>query len=357
MVKPYPPGVFVKAGRFYRVRCEGKRRIWIGLSRVSEGLPALYRALADLEMQALPGDRMPALVADWQRDVMARHAAKTQVDEKARCKVIANRFQDFQAAQVLAPDVAEFLLAYRDRPRTHNLYRALLRELMRYAIERGYRTDNPVAAIRTMSERARTRYLTDSELRRIKVGGIYGDDGKRTRSGLMLAALIDMAYLTGQRVGDLLALRWERDPRRPDEPHIAAEGLRFRPAKTRGSTGAAVLIEWTPRLAAVVERLRAMRAARMLKTRAEQRVVCSAVFTTQSGTPFTYTALASAWKRACRRAQVTDAHFHDLRAKALTDKERSEGMQAARTMGAHSTEQQTADYVRARSGRRTKATR
>lgn len=52
MAKPYPPGVFVKAGRFYRVRCEGKRRIWIGLSRVSEGLPALYRALADLEQQA-----------------------------------------------------------------------------------------------------------------------------------------------------------------------------------------------------------------------------------------------------------------------------------------------------------------
>lgn len=85
MVKPYPPGVFVKAGRYYRVRCEGKRRIWIGLSRTSEGLPALYRALADLEQQALPQDRMPALIAAWQRDVMERHAAKTQVDEKRRC--------------------------------------------------------------------------------------------------------------------------------------------------------------------------------------------------------------------------------------------------------------------------------
>ncbi len=357
MVKPYPPGVFVRSGRYYRVRADGTRRIWIGLSRVAEGLPALYRALADLEMQALPGDRMPALVADWQRDVMSRHAAKTQIDEKRRCAQIAARFADFRADQVQAPDIAEYLLPFRSQPRTHNLNRAMLRELMRYAIERGYRTDNPVAAIRTMSEKARTRYLTDSEVRRIKVGGIYGDDGKRTRSGLMLAALIDMAYLTGQRVGDLLALRWERDPRRPDEPHISAEGLRFRPAKTRGSTGAAVLIEWTPRLAAVVERLRSMRAARMLKTRAEQRVVCGAVFTTQSGTPLSYTALASAWKRAGRRAQVNDAHFHDLRAKALTDKERNEGMQAARTMGAHSTEQQTADYVRARSGRRTKATR
>ena len=357
MVKPYPPGVFIKAGRYYRVRCEGKRRIWIGLSRTSEGLPALYRALADLEQQALPQDRMPALIAAWQRDVMERHAAKTQVDEKARCKVIAARFVEFTADQVLAPDVAEFLLPYRDKPRTHNLYRALLRELMRYAIERGLRTDNPVAAIRTMSERARTRYVTDSELRRIKVGGIYGDDGKRTRSGLTLAALIDMAYLTGQRIGDLLALRWERDPRELDAPHVTSEGLRFKPAKTRGSSGAAVLIEWTPRLAALVERLRAMRAARLLKARMSQRVVSSHVFTTQSGTALTYSGAATAWKRAVKRSGVRDVHFHDLRAKALTDKERAEGMQAARHMGAHSTETQTADYVRARSGARTKATR
>ncbi len=43
--------------------------------------------------------------------------------------------------------------------------------------------------------------------------------------------------------------------------------------------------------------------------------------------------------------------------KALTDKEASEGMQAARTMGAHTTEQQTADYIRNRSGQKTGATR
>jgi hypothetical protein len=49
--------------------------------------------------------------------------------------------------------------------------------------------------------------------------------------------------------------------------------------------------------------------------------------------------------------------FHDLRAKALTDKESREGMQAARAMGAHSTEQQTADYVRQKQARKTSATR
>ncbi|WP_242615484.1 hypothetical protein [Sphaerotilus mobilis] len=63
------------------------------------------------------------------------------------------------------------------------------------------------------------------------------------------------------------------------------------------------------------------------------------------------------WKRACKRAGLVDAHFHDLRAKALTDTEATSGMQAARTMGAHSTEAQTADYVRQRKGRTIRATK
>jgi integrase len=100
-----------------------------------------------------------------------------------------------------------------------------------------------------------------------------------------------------------------------------------------------------------------MRAARQLKRRAEQRVESRRLFTTQAGTELSYSGASTAWKRAVKRAGVRDVHFHDLRAKALTDKEAREGMQAARTMGAHSTEAQTADYVRRRGTRRTGATR
>ena len=43
-------------------------------------------------------------------------------------------------------------------------------------------------------------------------------------------------------------------------------------------------------------------------------------------------------------------------ARALTDKEEREGIQAANAMGAHSTESQTADYVRRKSARKTNPT-
>jgi hypothetical protein len=63
--------------------------------------------------------------------------------------------------------------------------RAGLRELMRFAEEKGFRPrgQQPGDCIKTMSAPARDRYPTDSELRRIKVAAFYGKDGKRTGRG------------------------------------------------------------------------------------------------------------------------------------------------------------------------------
>ncbi len=179
----------------------------------------------------------------------------------------------------------------------------------------------------------------------------------RQQYDLLLAALIDVAYLTGQRIGDLLELRWQRDDDEPDAPHVTDAGLRFRPSKTRAKTGATVVIQWSQRLRDAVERLRRLQSERLLKRRASQRLVSGYLFTAQDGKAITYSGAISAWKRAVKRAGVRGVHFHDLRAKALTDKDHREGMQAARIMGTHSTEAQTADYVRAHGARETGATR
>ena len=347
-----PPRVFLKGASYYYVRAEGKKRVWVRLSKLKDGLPGMYSALAKLLADDVAdASLMPKLIADWERDVMARHAAKTRKDEQARNIVIAKWFRDFRADDVETTDVAEFLKPLKDRPRTHNLYRAQLRELMRYASERGFRPpgSNPVSEIRTMTEKARGRYVTDDELVRIKEAAMVGADKRDTTSGPMLCCLIDMAYLTGQRIGDLLQLRWELDTDDAEAPHMREDGIWFKPQKIRGKTGAAVLIEWTPALRDLVTRLKELK----LKRPGSSKLV----FVQKRGKPYTYWGASSAWQRAVERAGVQDVHFHDLRAKALTDKDAAEGMTAARTMGAHSTESQTADYVRHKTARKTKATR
>lgn len=337
-----PRRVFPNGAWYCLVTAEGKRRIWTKLSKIKDGLPALYTALAALMARDVSKDCMPALVSEWELDRMPGHAKKTQADEQRMGRVIADSFADFTAAQIDGPSVSDFLKPMRVKPRTHNGYRAHLSELMSFAIARGLRPagSNPVTDIPPLTLKARTRYITDSELRRIKVAANYGDDGLRTRSGPMLCALVDVAYLTGQRIGDLLALEWSQ---------VKDDGILFVPAKTKDTTGAAVLIEWTPKLSAVVERLKALRK--------ERRGFAPQIFTTQDGKAYSYWGASSAWKRAVKRAGVKGVHFHDLRAKALTDVDELRGMGAARTMGAHSTETQTADYVRHKKARKTGATK
>jgi integrase len=337
-----PRGVFIKGGRFYLVTADGKRRIWLGLSKVSEGLPALYTALAAARSQASGAGKVPALIAQWEREVMPAHAEKTQRDERARGKVIAEAFVEFEPDQIETPDCSDFLQQFKGKPRTFNAYRSMLREYMRFAEEKGRRPagSNPLQSIKTKATPARTRYITDSERRRIKVAAMRGADAKDTRSGPMLCALIDMAYLTGQAIGDLLALEWSA---------FGPEGITFARSKVAETTGAKVTIEWSDKLRDVERRLRDLR-----KTR---RAFTPRVFTRQDGLPLTYWGASSAWQRARARAGIKGCTFHDLKAKALTDVEGARGMQAASAMGQHSTEQQTAAYVRRRAGRKTGATR
>lgn len=337
-----PPRVFPKGAWYYLVTADGKRRVWTKLCKVKEGLPSIYSALAALMTSDVTQDRMPALVSAWELEVMPRHAEKTQADDRRMGREIAHSFAEFTAAQVTPPDVVAYLKPLRAKPRTHNGHRAHLLELMRFAVEKGLRPvgSNPVTDVLPMQVKARTRYISDSELRRIKVAANYGDDGLRTRSGPMLCALVDMAYLTGQRIGDLLTLEWSQ---------VKDAGILFEPAKTKGSTGAAVLIEWTPKLLNVLERLKGLRK--------ERRGFAPQLFTTQDGKAYSYWGASSAWKRAVKRAKVRGVHFHDLRAKALTDVDESRGMGAARTMGAHSTETQTSEYIRHKKAKKTGATR
>lgn len=351
-----PARVFAKGASYYLVTADGAKRVWTRLSKIKDGLPAMYAALASLLADESRVGMVPKLIAEWEAEVMAGHAEKTRRDERARGCVIAHAFADFHASQVTPPKVIAFLKAFRSTPRTHNLYRAQLGELMRFAIEKGYREagTNPVAnVVKTLPTRARTRYITDSELRRIKVAAMKAKDRHGntldTRSGPMLCALIDMAYLTGQAIGDLLDLRWEKDSSAPNAPHLQAGGVWFARKKLAKSTREEVLIQWTPKLRDVVRRLKELKLARP--------GACDWVFITQDGTQYTYWGVSSAWQRARRRAGVKGCTFHDIRAKALTDKEEREGMQAARTMGSHSTEQQTADYVRQKKTRKTGATR
>lgn len=348
-----PAGVFEKHGAFYRVKADGTKRRWIRLSAVKDGLPAMYAALAKLGAAEISGDdRMPQVCEDWMKEIGSQHKPKTQANDRTHNRVISEAFAEFRAAQITPKVVAEFLKQFRSMPRSYNAYRTALRERLRYAESRDMRPagSNPVDSVPTMATKARTRYLTDSEVRRIKAAAMRGRDGLRTRSGFTICCLMDMAYLTGQRIGDLLSLSWS---------DIRQDGIHFEPSKTEDSTGVRITIKWTPKLKDLVERLKNPPAlpGKAGEPGKVKPVSSIWVFSKLNGQRYTYDGASTAWTRARDRAGVKNAHFHDLRAKALTDVEEVEGIRKAQRMGGHSTESQTADYVRQKKARQVGATR
>ncbi|MFD2207178.1 tyrosine-type recombinase/integrase [Kiloniella antarctica] len=86
---------------------------------------------------------------------------------------------------------------YSDKPSTANLIVSVISNLMRFAIDMEYRTDNPARGIKKL-ETGEYRPWTDDEFKRFLVGA------SKTLS--MSAAL---GLFTGQRVSDCLKMKWD----------------------------------------------------------------------------------------------------------------------------------------------------
>lgn len=275
-------------------------------------------------------DAMKCLIEEWRKDRLPAYAEKTRADYGRMLDGITEAFSEFNVAEVKPADVYTFCKQWKDKPRSANAYRSLLAMLFTYGASTDWPNDNPaIHSLTFKPEPKRDRYLTDSEIVRIKHGALTGKDARDNASGPMVCAFIDLALITAQRVGDLLALEWT---------DVSEAGVYFHPSKTVNSTGVRLLIETSPRLAEVLDRL--------------GRAKHGPVIHRQDGEPFTYSGLQTAWRRARDRAKVRNAHIHDLRAKALTDMESAKEAQA---LAGHATEGMTAHYRKARTVTKVKA--
>lgn len=162
--------------------------------------------------------------------------------------------------------------------------------------------DNPTRHVRKFPTPRRKRYVTDEEFESCRAGALP-----------VLQAAMDLALITGLRIGDLLALRW-RD--------WTAEGLLVETSKT----GEALLFERTAELAAAVEACRAL---------PERPDICPYLLATRGGSGYTVSGFGSMWQRHQRAWGATSGmerfRFHDLRAKSATDHETGEHLGHRRT--------------------------
>lgn len=262
-----------------------------------------------------PSGGMAKLVDDtyqyWERRVdkglLAPRSLKQYKTVRER---ITTAFEDFSPEQVKPSHIGQFIDFYlEDSPSQGNIALIVLRAAFTRGVRHGLCDMNPAREIKREEIPKRSRHLTDDEFRAI-----------RQALPVWCQVVMDMCYLTAQRIGDVLDIK---------QADITEEGIYFQQQKTKKR----LLIETSPELEALV-----------VEARGLSKVAGVYLFTKKPATHRSYSSVLEHFQAACKAARVENARIHDIRAKALTDAD-AEGMDAQK-LGGHSTRAQTENYLR-----------
>lgn len=226
-------------------------------------------------------------------------------------------FKNLDPAEVTPSDIKQFRSHYYGtKPGAANRALVVLREAFDLGMELGLCEYNPASQVKRIPEHKRTRRLTDKEFNRIRACA----KGK-------LPLIMDVLYYTGQRIGDVLAIR---------QADISDGVIHF----VQQKTGAAIDIEIGPKLAETI-------------AEARRGAVTGLLLFSRNGKPLSYYTVQSAYKAACKRAHVEGTTLHDIRAKSITDLSLAGG--DATMLAGHKDPKMTDRYIRERVPNRAKS--
>jgi integrase len=263
----------------------------------------------------------------YQREVLPSKAPRTQKDNLHELTQLYRFFDDPPAPldSIEPINVRQYLDWRKSAKVRANREKALFSHIWNFARETGLTNKpNPCAGTKGYKETGRDAYIDDNVFKAVW-----------DAAELPLKDALDLAYLTGQRPADVLKL---------SRVDIKDGALWIEQNKTKKK----LRITIEGQLATVIERITARKVMGMM------------LINTRQGYPMSQITLRAAFDRARVAAiknhpelefSIKDFQFRDLRAKAGTDKEESQGMSAAQDQLGHSTPTMTAHYVRHRRGK------
>ena len=297
-----PSSVYLRHGAYYLVQ-KGK---WIRLGKT------LKEALSEYAKRKEPEDSelMPALMARWLNQI--KIAPSTMRTYRLGVKKLSKILAEFRPRDVTARDIMTILHHHKETPAMANQLRAVLVGSLEYAFVEQLVDRNVARDTKSLKQVKRDRYLTDQEYR-----VIY------EQASPTLKAIMDIAYITGQRVGDVLKITYA---------DLTETGISVIQQKTKKR----MTVEWSDELRAAVESAKKL----------HQCVKAFSLFHTHKGTAFTYWNFRQHWVRAIEGTGIENIHFHDIRAKAGTDA-KSQGLDSQTLLG-HESERTHKIYLRSK---------
>ena len=272
-----PRRVYRRGARFYYVTVAGR---WIPLGK---DLAQARRKWADIECLGV-GSTVRELVWSYFDAKVAGGKAATVKQYRAYANGIDAEWGRLPADQLTRVHVAR----YRDRPGIGKVWGngviSLLRVAYRWAGETNDELGNPGAGVAFNPIESRSRYLEDAEFSAIRAAGPR-----------WMRTAMDVAYLTGLRPSDVLALRWD----------MVGDRLATRTQKT----GVKLAFELPPALLAVLDEAR------------QRPILGLYVVASDKGRRIRLQRWQDTFRSACKALGIKDATPRDIRAKAATDAE------------------------------------
>lgn len=269
------PGVVQKNGRYFKII--GNK--WHPLSRISDGINALYKALHELD-PLRPGT-IGELIALYRAVGMDELKPATRTDYENILKRLETGFGSMRLGTLKSSHCANYLERRKKAGRggtRANREMAVLSAVHQFGMRNLMVEFNPCRVSRN-KERPKKRYVTNEEFL-----------DAFNRSNEPFQDLIALAYLTGVRQTDLIS--WRRSV------HLKPDGIDY----VQSKTGKRHLVKWSD-------------AVRYFVRRAMERWPQSdLVLLNTRGDRWTVSGIASQLQRL-----KVEWSFKDLRAKAQTD--------------------------------------
>lgn len=297
-----PPCVYLKHGAYWLV----KKGQWQRLG------PDLHSALIEYaRIVAVPTDGVPALIDKALPHIIKGKAESTAAQYTHAAKLLRNIYAEFRPDQVKHGNVVQMMDAYVHQVAIANRLLTVLKLTFHWALDRGLVEANPCISVKRLAQTARDRLISSREYYAI-----------RAEAAPWLQCVMDLCYLTGQRIGDVLSIQ---------RANLGSEGIFFEQQKT----GKRLIVGWTPELRAAVEA-----AKKTSGTVADLKYL----ITTRNGKLRAHTNVWRAFKTAADKAKVPNVTLHDLRAMSGTDAE-SQGEDPTALLG-HTDRKTTRIYLR-----------
>ncbi len=296
-----PNCVFLRSGSYYYV----KRGKWENIGKTLEEALKAYASRV-----ASTGDDMPALLERYYNSLTV--APNTKLSYATAKGHLSKILEEFKPSQVTARHVTNIMDEYKSKPGTANIMRSFLIGALQMGIRDDLVTTNVARETRPFKLKARDRYLTDEEFITI-----------RNHANAHLRLIMDVCYMTAQRIGDVLAIK---------HADVSDQGITFIQSKTKHR----MMVAMTPELRDVVKQAKALHTS----------VKGMTLFHNRMGRPYLYDYVRSWWNTACTEAGVENANIHDIRAKAATDAHK-QGMDSKALLG-HISESSHNKYLRSK---------